>query len=272
MRTLLKFIQKYSNLLLFLLLEAVAVVLLVQDSGYQRSRITGLNRQISGFIYERVDGVKAYLNLNETNQVLRAENLELRNRLAAIAHLSDSTVARSVLMEPYQFSFVPGKVVRNSVFKQYNYLTLDKGKNDGVFSDMGVISEEGLVGIVLETSNNYATVIPVINRDFRLSVKIKSNNYAGILQWEGGSPRFATLNEIPFHVTLEEGDTIVTSGFSAIFPEGIRVGTIESFSLDKGNFYDIRIRLSTDFQGLFHVNVIRNFRQEEQRALENETG
>jgi rod shape-determining protein MreC len=134
---------------------------------------------------------------------------------------------------------------------------------------MGVISDQGLVGIVLESSANFATVIPVINREFRLSAKIKTNNYSGILQWDGVSPRFAMLTEIPFHVILTVGDTILTSGFSSIFPEGIEVGRIESFSLEKGNFYDIRVELFTDFQRLFHVNVIRNYRQEEQLNLEN---
>jgi len=160
--------------------------------------------------------------------------------------------------------------VHNGVYRQYNYITLNKGKKDGVFSDMGVISDLGLVGIVYESSNNFSTVLPIINRDFRLSVQIKSNRYAGILQWEGDSPLYAMLNEIPFHVDLQEGDTIVTSGFSSIFPEGILVGEIESFSLEQGNFYDIRIRLSNDFQRLFHVNIIRNFRQEEQLNLENQ--
>jgi rod shape-determining protein MreC len=134
---------------------------------------------------------------------------------------------------------------------------------------MGVISDQGLVGIVLESSADFATVIPVINREFRLSAKIKSNNYSGILQWDGVSPRYAMLTEIPFHVILTEGDSILTSGFSSIFPEGIEVGRIESFSLEKGNFYDIRVELFTDFQRLFHVNVIRNYRQEEQLNLEN---
>ena len=159
-------------------------------------------------------------------------------------------------------------MVHNSVYKQYNYITIDRGEKDGVFRDMGVISESGLVGIVMATSGNYATVIPVINRDFRLSVKIQSNNYSGILRWEGDSPRYAILSEIPFHVRISEGDTIVTSGFSAIFPEGIEAGVIESFVLESGNFYDIRIRLFTRFQSLFHVNVIRNHRQVEQRHLE----
>jgi rod shape-determining protein MreC len=272
MRTLLRFIQKYSNFLLFLLLETVALILLVQDSGYQRSRIIGLNRQISGYIYDRVDGIRSYLSLRETNQALVEENMKLRNRLEQLSRSVDTVTVRSDFGEHYQYYFVPGKVVRSSVYKQYNYITIDRGRKQGVFRDMGVISDQGLVGIVLEASSHYATVIPVINRDFRLSVKLKSSNYAGILQWNGGSPRFASLNEIPFHVNLTEGDTVVTSGFSSIFPEGIRVGTIESFSLEKGNFYEIRVRLFTDFQQLFHVNVIRNYWQEEQRSLEENPG
>jgi rod shape-determining protein MreC len=197
------------------------------------------------------------------------ENLNLRNRLDQLASLTDSTTVISAYEEPYRYFYMPAQVVHNSVYKQYNYITLDKGKKDGVFRNMGVISDQGLVGIVLESSNNFSTVIPIINRDFRMSVKIKSNNYAGILQWEGGSPLYAMLTEIPFHVMIQEGDTITTSAFSSIFPEGILVGEIESFSLEQGNFYDIRVRLSNDFQRLYRVNIIRNYRQEEQLNLEN---
>jgi rod shape-determining protein MreC len=271
MRTLLRFIQKYSNFFLFLVLETIAFIFIVQSSHYQRSKIVGLNRQVSGFIYSKVDGTREYLGLREENRRLAEENLELRNRLDRIGLQLDSTIALAEYIDPYHYYYVPGRVVRNSVYKQYNYITLDKGKKQGVFRDMGVISDEGLVGIVLESSGNFSTVIPIINRDFRLSVKLKSNNYAGILQWEGGSPLYAVLNEIPFHVVIAEHDTVVTSGFSAIFPEGIEVGTIESFSLEKGNFYDIKVRLSTDFQRLFHVNIIRNYRQDEQLELEEHT-
>lgn len=271
MRKLLRIIQKYSDFLLFLLLETAAIIFIIQGSNYQHSKIIGLNRQISGYIYSKVDGVREYLSLKESNEKLVRENMALRNRIDRMERQLDSSIVRSDFREPYHYQYVPSRVVRNSVFKQYNYMTLDKGKKKGVFKDMGVISDEGLVGIVLEASNNFATVIPIINRDFRLSVKLKSSNYAGILQWGGDSPRFAVLNEIPFHVDLLENDTIVTSGFSSIFPEGIMVGTIDSHSLDKGNFYEIRIRLSTDFQRLFHVNVIRNFKQEEQLNLEEST-
>ena len=271
MRTLLRFFQKYSNLLLFLLLEIIAVTLIVQGNSYQRSRLIGLNRQVTGYIYNKVDGAREYFSLKEVNEQLVEENMELRNRLDRVSTLLDSATVVNELKGEHRYYYVQSRIVQNSIYKQFNYLTLNKGKKQGVFRNMGVVSDQGLVGIILETSANFATVIPVINRDFRLSAKIKSNNYAGILQWDGISPRFAVLNEIPFHVDLSEGDTILTSGFSSIFPEGINVGTIESFSLEKGNFYDIRVKLFTDFQRLYHVNVIRNSRQEEQLNLENQT-
>jgi len=271
MRTLLRFFQKYSNLLLFLLLEIIAVTLIVQGNSYQRSRLIGLNRQVTGYIYNKVDGAREYFSLKEVNEQLVEENMELRNRLDRVSTLLDSATVVNELKGEHRYYYVQSRIVQNSIYKQFNYLTLNKGKKQGVFRNMGVVSDQGLVGIILETSANFATVIPVINRDFRLSAKIKSNNYAGILQWDGISPRFAVLNEIPFHVDLSKGDTILTSGFSSIFPEGIDVGTIESFSLEKGNFYDIRVKLFTDFQRLYHVNVIRNSRQEEQLNLENQT-
>jgi len=271
MRTLLRFIQKYSNLLLFLLLEAIAITFMVQGNTYQRSKLIGLNREITGYIYSKVDGAREYFSLKQVNRQLAEENLDLRNSLDLLSASLDTTLVITENLENFHYYYVPSRIVHNSVYKQYNFITLDKGKKDGVFKDMGVISEQGLVGIILESSNNFATVIPILNRDFRLSVKIKSNNYAGILQWEGDSPQYAMLSEIPFHVNITEGDTILTSGFSSIFPEGIEVGHLESFVLEKGNFYDIKVKLSTDFQQLFHVNVIRNFRQEEQLNLENQS-
>jgi rod shape-determining protein MreC len=255
--------------MLFLLLEAIAVAFMVQHSHFQRSKLVGFNRQLSGFLFSRVEGAREYLSLKQVNEQLMMENLALRNRLDRLSTAVDSASVISVFNEPFRYFYMPARVVHNSVYKQYNYITLDKGKKDGVFRDMGVISDQGLVGIVLESSDNFSTVIPIINREFRLSVKIKSNNYAGILQWDGNNPLYALVSEIPFHVMIQEGDTIITSGFSSIFPEGILVGEIESFSLEQGNFYDIRVRLSNDFQRLYRVNIIRNYRQEEQLNLEN---
>ena len=271
MQTLLRLIRKYSNFLLFLLLEITAVFMLASGTSYQRSKITHLSREISGYIYSKAGGVREYLFLRTVNEELAKENMELRNRLEAMkAQVEDDRILSEVSGDLAYF-YVPSRVVRNSLYKQYNFITINKGRKQGVFKDMGVISDRGLVGIVYESSNNYATVIPIINRDFRLSAKIKANNYAGILQWPGDSPLHAELNEIPYHVALNKGDTIVTSGYSAIFPEGLMVGTIASFSLEQGNFYKIRIRLATNFQNLFHVNVIRNYSRQEQMELERGT-
>ena len=270
MRTLLRLIRKYSDFLLFLLLETAAVIFLVRGTVYQQSRITSINREISGFFYSNIGSAREYFSLKEVNEGLVLENSDLRNRLDVLTGIVDSSGVMRMMEDEYRYFYVPSKIVHGSVFKQYNYLTINKGRKQGVFKDMGVISDRGLVGIVLESSNNFATVIPILNRDFKLSAKIKSNNYAGILQWEGDSPLFAVLKEIPYHVNVTDGDTIITSGFSAIFPEGLLVGTIESHTLEKGNFYDITVKLSTNFQSLFHVNVIRNFYQEEQKQLEQE--
>lgn len=268
MQTLLRLLKKYSDFLLFLLLEIVAVILLSRGTLYQQSKISGINREISGFFYSRIGGAREYLSLKKVNEDLVLENRELRNRLEQASAILDTSYVSRVTEGNMVYYYVPARVVHNSVYKQYNFLTIDRGRNHGVFKDMGVISDRGLVGIVLESSNNFATIIPVINRDFRLSAKIKSNNYAGILQWEGDSPLYASLKEIPYHVELSVGDSIISSGFSAIFPEGLPVGVIEGFSLEKGNFYDVTVRLSTSFQNLFHVNVIRNYFREEQIKLE----
>ena len=143
MRTLLRFIQKYSDLLLFLLLETVAIVFIVQGSNYQRSKIIGLNRQISGYVYSKVDGAREYLSLKESNLKLVQENMALRNRLDRLELRLDSSVVRSEFRDPYHYQYVPSRIVKNSVYKQYNYMTLDKGRKQGVFRDMGVVSDEG---------------------------------------------------------------------------------------------------------------------------------
>lgn len=285
MRSLLRLLNKYSYVLVFLLLEILAILLLSNHNHYQHSKILNTNREISGWIFDKVDGTREYLSLKKTNEVLVHENTELRNRLSApkFADIDsietdlfgtdsirtdlfagDSTETENLRL----FHFAHARVVHSSVYKQYNYLTINKGRKQGVTRDMAVIGEEGIIGIVLESSSNFSTVLPVINRDFRLSAKIDKNNFAGIVQWDGNSPQEAILNEIPYHADVQIGDTIVTSGFSAIFPEGLHLGTISDFTLQEGNFYEIYIQLGTNFSTLFHVNVIKNFLQEEQRELE----
>lgn len=268
MRALLWLLKKYNYVLVFIFFEAIALVMLSNNNSYQRSKLVNFNREISGKIYEGTQGAREYFFLRKNNEVLVKENANLRNKLEKLSALQHDSLSKSSLPVLHYF-YTSAHIVRSSTTRQYNYLTIDKGKNQGINKDMGVIGDEGIVGIVLASSSNFSTVIPVINRDFRLSVKIKRNDFSGILQWAGEDYRQADLNEIPYHASLMEGDSIVTSGFSAVFPEGIFVGTIHNFTMKEGNFYHIKVDLGTDFQRLFHVNVINNFTREEQLDLQS---
>lgn len=267
MRGLLWLLRKYNYILVFIFLETVALILLSNHTLYQHSVLVNVNREISGTLYESIEGAREYLNLRQNNEMLVRENARLRNKLESL----ENSVSDSLSMDYTggNYFYTPARIVHSTHFKQFNFLTIDKGRKQGVTRDMAVIGEEGIVGIVLESSANFATVLPVINRDFRLSAKIRKSDFTGILQWEGTSPRVANLNEIPFHAEPEVGDTIVTSGYSAVFPEGLFVGTIRDYSLEDGNFYRINVDLGTDFQRLFYVNVINNFFRKEQVELEN---
>jgi rod shape-determining protein MreC len=173
--------------------------------------------------------------------------------------------------QPFPYDVVMAKVVNNSVMYLSNYITIDKGRKDGIRPDMGVISEGGVVGIVSMVSDHYAVVIPLLNPKFRLSCKVLGSSYFGSMSWDGRSARYAKLDELPRHVEFKEGDIIVTSGFSAIFPEGIMVGNVSSFERQHNdNFYSLTVRLTTDFHRLNNVMVIRNYRHEEQIQLEQE--
>ena len=158
-------------------------------------------------------------------------------------------------------------VYRNNAY----YITVNKGRKDGVEPDMGVVSERGVVGIVSTVSDHFSVVIPLLNPKFKLSCKVLGSSYFGTLSWNGRNARFANLDELPRHVEFEKGDTIVTSGYSAIFPSGIIVGKVVNFEKQHDdNFYSLEVELATDFQALNNVRIIKNYRQAEQKNTERE--
>lgn len=273
MRNLLRLILRYYFFFLFLLLEVVSFLLVVQHNNYHRAGFISLTRSIEGFFFESFGGIREYLVLRQTNRELQMENTLLRNQLDALARQEESPATiRPDSLPRRKFSYIPARVIRTSTNKQLNYMTLDKGRHHGVEPEMAVISPRGVVGVVYAVSGNYSTVIPMINRNFRLSAKIQRNGYFGSLSWTGRDYERALLEEIPFHVDLHPGDSIVTSGYSAIFPEGIMIGTIHGFEQDKGNFYSITVDLAVDYKKVTRVNVIRNLLRDEQRDLERITG
>lgn len=271
MRNLLRFILKHHFIVIFILLEFLSLSLIVNNNSFQRSTFNNAFTNVKGGVYNLFDNVRHYMSLKESNRQLIEENLELRNLLRS--SYNTSLVEYITIDTSYftQYQFFKARVINNSTNKQHNYLTLNKGSIHGVEPDMGVISANGVVGIVKDVSNHFSSVISVLNTNLNVSAKIKKNNYFGPLTWNGVNYKKAILKEIPYHVKIAEGDTIITSGYSAVFPEGIKIGTISDFAVKGGNFYEIEVTLSNDFKNLSNVYLVGNALREEQNNLEDLT-
>ena len=222
---------------------------------------------------EVVNYMNEYINLKATNKNLAQENARLRS-LMPDAYYESNVLRNSVsdTIKHQQYSFIVAKVINNSMARRNNYLTLDKGSMQGVKPEMGVITSQGVVGIIKNVSAHYCTVMSMLHKDMRISAKFKNNNYFGSLAWEGTDPTIAVLKDIAKHVVFKTGDTVVTTSYSAVFPENILIGTVANADIKPGeNFYNIRIKLSTNFSNLTYVYVVDNLLKSEQRKLEEAT-
>lgn len=271
MRSLLRFLYRYHFFIVFLVLETIAFTMIIQYNKFQKAAFSGFVENISGSLNEKISAFTEYFTLVETNRKLALENEILKNRLQRVYRSDDlfffgeeDTVYRQ------KYFYTSARVVNNSIHKMYNFITLDKGREQGIRPEMGVVSPDGVVGITVGVSENYTSVMSVLNKNFHLSVRLKKNNYFGTLTWEGKDYRHATLTEIPHHVDIRKGDTVITSGYSAIFPEGIPVGIVENATLKEASFYQANILLFTDFKHLVYVDIIGNLQKEEQRTLEGQ--
>lgn len=210
-----------------------------------------------------------YFGLKAENEHLAAENAALRAQMASsYISYNDSVFEVNDTVYKQRYSYTDAQVIKNSYNQSRNYMMINKGAAQGVKVDMAVISPQGIVGVVVNCTRNFSTIMPVLHSDSRHSVKLKRTNSTGSLIWEGGDYRFATLVDIPTTYPLYKNDTVVTSGLANDFPEGIAVGYIEDFTSVQGSgFYNIRIRLATDFNNLNHVYVVDNHFKAEQDSL-----
>lgn len=269
MRNLLNFLARYNNLIIFLLLEGIAIYLVVTGNNYQNLRVLKNIRVTTIIVEKKISNIRTYLNLRDINAKIAQENVNLRNRMESMIKSESqlfSPVTDTIFQQQYVYS--SAEIVNNSTNRQKNFFTLNKGKNQGVDIDMAVTSPDGVAGIIVSSSENFSVAMSLLNLDFRLSVRMKSNGYFGSLSWDGRDYMHAILNEIPQHVVINKGDTVQTTGYSAIFPEGILIGVISDFEKEGGDFYKIRILLATDFKRLNYVSVIGNLRRTEQKELE----
>ena len=271
MRSLLNFLLRYKNLIIFFILEAVALVMISSSHDYHQSVAFGAARSITGFVAKRIENSHSYFNLRQVNEELVTENLSLRRRiedLEAIPQTGFSAIKDT--LSGITYNYLNARVINNSVNKQKNFITLDKGTRHGVTIGMGVASSTGVVGVVVGVSRNYSVAMSLLNTDYKLSASISRNDYFGSLAWDGRNHRYAQLSEIPHHVTVNEGDTIVTSGFSAIYPPGLMVGTLTGDQKRGGDFVTLKVMLSADFKKLTNVYLIGNLTRDERKTLEEE--
>ena len=255
MQNLLKILLRYSNFLVFVLLEVAAFMLIVYNHAAPRSSVLSTANSVAAWQYETVSNVTGYFHLRQQNDQLARENAALRNQLAAVE-------GAEIL------SYQSAKVVQMTTNRLHNYLTINCGAQDGIQLGQGVRNEDGVVGIVRTVGSHYSVVMPIINTQNNLSCRFRKNDYIGTLQWDGKDSRFALLTDVAAHMVVNAGDTIVTSGLSPVFPEGIPVGIVESSVLYEGDsYYTIRVRLSTNFKRLKYVEVIHNADQNQIEAL-----
>lgn len=272
MKSLIQFILKYQNFLLFLLLELAALLLVVSNNDYHNARYYSWSIATMGNIYEKQSNINDYFALSRVNEELAEQNAILQELL--IKGKSPKQPSFLSIEDPLgttELQIISGKVINASVNKQHNILTLNVGAKDSIEVDMAVIGPLGIVGVVKSVSDHYSLVLPLINQQTRISSKLRSTNYFGTLKWNTNDYRMASLEGFEQHVPVSIGDTIVTSGFGAIYPEGVMVGRISSIENgEEGVFHDIKVELSTDFKRLSYVYLLRNNQSVERRTLEQQ--
>ena len=276
MQELLSFLLRNSKWFVFALLTGLSCWLLFTGNPYQHHLYLTSASAAASAVYNAQNSVTSYFALREINEdlnrrtaTLQAENLALREALTR-AQEEYSRSHDTLPFEPVKnFDFVVAHVIKNSIARPNNYITINRGAADGIKPEMGVIDQNGVVGIVNVAGPHSARLISLLNPDFRLSCKIKGSEHFGSLVWDGADPTVALLEELPRHTVYHPGDTVVTSGYSAVFPAGIPVGTvIADDKRHNENFFTLRVKLATDFTTLSNVQVVLNTQQAELSRLE----
>jgi rod shape-determining protein MreC len=272
MRNLLTLLFKYRVLIVFLILQLVALRLMISNLNYHKSKYLSASNKLFASVNEKRTNLAYYFLLQEENEILAQQNALLFQQKFNVAALQDfSDTITTFFSDSLPYQLISGRVINSTVNLPQNFLTLNIGSKHGVEPEMGVISENGVVGIVKGVSKHYSTVIPLINNNLTLSLAIKRNNFFGFYEWPGKNYRLANLNDIPFHVDIFEGDTLVTRGNSGTFPPDVQVAIVSNVNNEPGrNYQQITIELLNDFKKLNHIYVVKNALKEEQQLLEEQ--
>lgn len=274
MRNLIQFFIRYSVFFLFLILELESFSLYLRHHHYPHSVVFSSANVLTSGIMNVSNEVKQFVNLRTANDFLSSENAQLNNRVAELEYKLTQIERAAGDSTFYHYPstpirFLSARVVNASTNRVRNYLTLDRGSEDGVREDMGVVSGNQVVGIVKSVSNHFCVVLPLIHPSTGISCKLTSDGYVGVLRWEPGKDDECLLDDVGRHVSVLPGDSVVTSGYTSVFPEGFYVGRVLDYELPTGaTYYVIRVGLGVDYKTLSHVEIVDNIYYEEQRSLE----
>lgn len=268
------FFEKFGDLAMFVLLQLICGFLIVSFNKKQSQIWTHSGNRAVGTMYDYAAGTRDYFGLTTINDSLARENAELRAQLKNAQYnkqVERDTAYIELDTTEQQFTYIAAKVVNNSINRSNNSITLNRGRAHGVRPHTGVLSQNGLVGIVRNVSEHYSRVASLLHKQTRISASIKRSNFFGSLVWNENDPRFMNLVDVPKHADLRSGDTILTSGYSVMFPQGFMIGTIEDFELESGsNYYDIRVKLTQDLSNIEYVYIVENLLADELNQLEKE--
>ncbi len=270
MKNLLNFLYKNNFFFVFLFLEFICVFFMIKINGYQGSSLLNSSNKVSAKIYEVEAGAKEYLLLKDENERLAKMNTFLLNRIKlGYAAIPLKSYKKNDTLYKQEYEFMSGKAINSSVNKRNNYLTLNVGEAQGVAHDMAVITSDGIIGIVKDVSENFSSAMSILHKDVRVNCQLKKDGTYGPLIWDGKDYRFSNLTDIPTHAKIKKGDTVITSSLSGIFPEGIMVGTVDSYEQRPNeSFYTVKVKLSADLKKVNHVSIIKYNYKTERDSLE----
>ncbi|MCF8424315.1 MAG: rod shape-determining protein MreC [Bacteroidia bacterium] len=273
MKNLLNFLYRNNFFFAFLFLEFFCILILIKNNGYQGSSLLNSSNKISANIYQMEANAKEYLLLKDENERLAKLNTFLLNRIKlGYAAIPLKIYKKNDTLYKQEYEFMNGKAISSSVNKRNNYLTLNIGSKQGVTHDMAVITSDGIIGIVKDVSENFASAMSILHKDVRVNCQLKKDGTYGPLIWDGTDYRFSNLTDIPTNAKIKRGDTVITSSLSGIFPEGILVGFVDSYEQRPNeSFYTVKVKLSADFKKVNYVSVIKYNYKTERDSLEIKT-
>lgn len=263
MKYLFLFLKKQSFFFLFILLELIAILILANHNNFQKSRIINSTNAITGSFYGIFSSISDYFFLKEANDQLNIENAQLHEMLQ-----KTTIFPYSVIWRPdTTYTFIPARVISNTTRGRNNYIMINKGRLDGIEKEMGLVSPQGIAGIVVEVSSHYASAMSLLHKDTKISARLKKNGQMVNVSWDGIDYRKGVVEDIPTHIILEAGDTVITSGYSFVFPADLMIGVIGENVHTGGNLNKAEIKFSTDFNRLFFVSVTKNIALQELDSL-----